>query len=437
MSDSSLPAAFSSIGVYIVSYIYMQAMTESEAVHVVTDQGRGCWGIQLKVSVDGQTTCTEGFVAGQPHLTNKFCPTCCTSGFAVQASRLRCLATVSARWKNTNCEGFWHQDAHGLRFRVINQHKRCVGSPLLLFAEDPPVAESDDWCELPAEYVTPDGLVWLRVGYATLIPTHKYRRHRATGADASDESDRDGGRVKAARTLVHPPPGPTSGPASGPAAGPAAGPGSSSSVQPADASALLCDLDGMGVDEPPTAKGPALPALPSGPRCYSQMAAAQGPPMDSDGILDLDMHFPIPLPFAMPSLSDAMPSLSDAMPSHSDALLLSPSRVHGGGAHHLQAGAGVRAGGGRELDGTSDSWSSSRVASTGSSRAASTGTPSSPLGEEGEEGEEEGEEDGESGGSDVESLPAYDLEDERGDLRKVQPPRHLRHLLAGLRASRS
>jgi hypothetical protein len=58
-------------------------------------------------------------------------------------------------------------------------------------------------------------------------------------------------------------------------------------------------------------------------------------------------------------------------------------------------------------------------------------------GEEGEEGEEEGEEDGESGGSDVESLPAYDLEDERGDLRKVQPPRHLRHLLAGLRASRS
>ena len=114
--------------------------------------------------------------------------------------------------------------------------------------------------------------------------------------------------------------------------------------------------------------------------------------MDSDGILDLDMHFPIPLPFAMPSLSDAMPSLSDAMPSHSDALLLSPSRVHGGGAHHLQAGAGVRAGGGRELDGTSDSWSSSRVASTGSSRAASTATPSSPLGEEGEEGEEEGEE---------------------------------------------
>jgi len=57
--------------------------------------------------------------------------------------------------------------------------------------------------------------------------------------------------------------------------------------------------------------------------------------------------------------------------------------------------------------------------------------------EESEEGEEgEGEEDVEEDddGSDVESLPAYDLEDNRGDLRRAQAPRHLRHLLAGLRA---
>ena len=59
--------------------------------------------------------------------------------------------------------------------------------------------------------------------------------------------------------------------------------------------------------------------------------------------------------------------------------------------------------------------------------------------EDSEEGEEEGEgeEDEDDDGSDVESLPAYDLEDDRGDLRKAQAPRHLRHLLAGLRASGS
>ena len=41
----------------------------------------------------------------------------------------------------------------------------------------------------------------------------------------------------------------------------------------------------------------------------------------------------------------------------------------------------------------------------------------------------EGREEAEEGDvSDTESLPAYDLDDDRGDLRKAQAPRHLRHL---------
>ena len=55
------------------------------------------------------------------------------------------------------------------------------------------------------------------------------------------------------------------------------------------------------------------------------------------------------------------------------------------------------------------------------------------------DGDESGDDDGESDGggdasSDAESLPAYDLSDDRSDLRAVARPRHLRQLLAGLRA---
>ena len=57
--------------------------------------------------------------------------------------------------------------------------------------------------------------------------------------------------------------------------------------------------------------------------------------------------------------------------------------------------------------------------------------------EEGEEGGEEGgggREGGEYGSSGEESLDAYDLSDDRSDLRAFAAPRHLRQLLAGLRA---
>lgn len=144
----------------------------------------GCIGKELKALFGENTACEESFVAGQPHLTNKFCPTCCLEGFAVPAAHIRGLTVeAQARLKNTTCEGFWSDGAEDMEvpFRIINQHKRCDGEPLVLLKYEPPT-ESKHFVEAPADCVTSDGLVWLRVAYATLVPfTRRRERLRARG----------------------------------------------------------------------------------------------------------------------------------------------------------------------------------------------------------------------------------------------------------------
>ena len=114
-----------------------------------------------------QGLCEEGFIAGQPHLQNKFCTTC-RAGFAVSADFIRCLSP-DLKLSNSTRGGFWSfsPELEGASFRIINQHHRCVGPALILFNGPPPAR---DWPMMPPGIVRPTGEIWLRISYSTLVP---------------------------------------------------------------------------------------------------------------------------------------------------------------------------------------------------------------------------------------------------------------------------
>lgn len=270
-------------------------------------QQAGCFGIQLKALDDtNNSPCVEGFVAGQPHLTNKFCRNCCVEGLAVQASRVRALAEdARATFKNTNGEGFWSIDTAkvAVPFRVINQHKRCVGPALVLFAEDlPPDAQSAEWYPVPPEYVTSEGLVWLRVAYATLIPMRK------RGAAMAKVSSSSSSPVAASSPTESPPPQPSpSAPTMAAAAAiPAASALPTAPALPAlpthhHSSCTPVQALATAMTPLPLATTPFVCAIPIVPSVHVPVTAPAGvvqsppqsAPMDGCGMLDLDAHFPV------------------------------------------------------------------------------------------------------------------------------------------------
>lgn len=129
-----------------------------------------CLGATLRAGDVVQTPCEADFVPGQPHLQNKFCKVCCTTGFAVETTRIRVLAEgARKKYSNTTHEGFWCDGSGPVPYRVINQHARCTGPPLILFRNVITDEENQDWSPTPPEWVR-TGTVWLRVAYGTLVP---------------------------------------------------------------------------------------------------------------------------------------------------------------------------------------------------------------------------------------------------------------------------
>jgi hypothetical protein len=134
-----------------------------------------CQGIKMKqTAVCGQLPCEEGFKPGQPHIQNKFCSTC-REGFAISGAYLRCIPPeLLPFFTNTTRAGFWNmpnpmkpQPLHQVPYRVINQHLRCQGPPMICFQGPPPAL---DWAHMPEGVIRASGEVWLRVNYGTLVP---------------------------------------------------------------------------------------------------------------------------------------------------------------------------------------------------------------------------------------------------------------------------
>ena len=268
-----------------------------------------CLGLQLKARSVDNSHCVEGFVAGQPHLTNKFCHNCSVEGFAVPASRVRTLAAhARLRFKNTNTEGFWCRGVPTMPpFRIINQHKRCAGVPLILFAEDPP--ESADWHPPPAEYVTPEGLMRLRVAYATIIPARKYHTLAAKGGwdavlAAPSSSTSEAVSSSVSYTSASPPPELGEGQTRLPSHMPPAG--KSGSLSPSPSFEPLRPCLAPTLTPTPTACGADHAALisvslPEIAESVQSQARSPEAAIEDDGILDLDMHFPIGADLPLPS----------------------------------------------------------------------------------------------------------------------------------------
>jgi hypothetical protein len=156
---------------------YFDNLSESEVLALLsTPLETSCPGSRMKqASVPLQVACEEGFKPGKPHIQNKFCATC-RQGFAISGANLRCLSPeLMTYFTNTTRAGFWNtpdpmrpEPMHQVPYRVINQHRRCQGPPMIWFRGPAPAL---DFAPMPAGVVRPhSGEVWLRVCYGTLVP---------------------------------------------------------------------------------------------------------------------------------------------------------------------------------------------------------------------------------------------------------------------------
>ena len=140
-------------------------------------QQRQCIGADLKLPQSAP--CTPGFVAGQPHLTDKVCEVCRT-GFAVSAAQVRVLSSAHERmFSNSFRGGFWSvlSDQSPYQYRVINNASKCKGPSFVLFRGAVPIRS--DWEPIPDQWVHDGDVVWLHVAYGTLVPLLNHQRERA------------------------------------------------------------------------------------------------------------------------------------------------------------------------------------------------------------------------------------------------------------------
>jgi len=138
-------------------------------------QQRQCIGAHLKLP-HLSAPCTPGFVAGQPHLTDKVCEVCRT-GFAVSAAQVRVLNSAHERiFTNSFRGGFWSlsSDQSPCRYRVINNASKCKGPAIVLFRGAVPIRS--DWEPIPDHWVHDGDVIWLHVAYGTLVPLLKHQR---------------------------------------------------------------------------------------------------------------------------------------------------------------------------------------------------------------------------------------------------------------------
>ena len=152
----------------------LETLFEREEKEVQED-GEGCLGLEVK---SAGPSCDRNFRRGQPHLKEKFCGAC-RPGFGVPGECVRAFP-AGLSLSNTTRAGFWATGELAgtmVQFRVFNQHtKRCQGDPLILFKAAPPAEPLPgvSWPPLPKGLLRPNGEVWLRLAYGTLIPIYPW-----------------------------------------------------------------------------------------------------------------------------------------------------------------------------------------------------------------------------------------------------------------------
>ena len=110
--------------------------SDLETPAVSTNQ---CWGGQLQLN--GDVSCTPGFLPGKLHFKSKFCDNCRDS-IMVPLSRVRALsAELAACFVNKRSEGFWNsapKSMGGGQYRILNNTAGSTGPWIAVFRDQPP-----------------------------------------------------------------------------------------------------------------------------------------------------------------------------------------------------------------------------------------------------------------------------------------------------------
>jgi len=98
-----------------------------------------CWGGQLQL--DGDVSCTPGFIPGKLHFKSKFCDNCRDS-ILVPLAHVRALsAELAACFVNKRSEGFWNsapKSVGGGQYRILNNTAGSTGPWIAVFRDQPP-----------------------------------------------------------------------------------------------------------------------------------------------------------------------------------------------------------------------------------------------------------------------------------------------------------
>ena len=149
-----------------------------------------CWGSQLSsltTHIVPSQPCEPGFVPGTGHLFKKFCAVC-SKGFHVPQGLCRALPPeLEASFPNQAGASVWSlssgvlsPELSGVRYRTINNAKKCRGPPVVLFATPPPALA---WALMPPEWIAPDGTIHVTVAKGTIVPVKSLVRHSAKRSD--------------------------------------------------------------------------------------------------------------------------------------------------------------------------------------------------------------------------------------------------------------